>query len=58
MVGGHDALPPTEQTVGYALCITGPDDPCPAVPEPGLALHLLAGGGVLLTAARVRRRRA
>jgi hypothetical protein len=60
-VGGHDALPMTEHMVGYAFCVAGPEDPCPppvTVPEPGLALQLLAGGGVLLTAARMRRRRA
>lgn len=56
-VGGHDALPPTEHMVGYAFCVAPVEDPCPpvSVPEPGWALQLLAGSGVLLAAARVRR---
>jgi len=54
-VGGHDALPPTEHMVGYAFCAAAVGDPCPAVPEPGWALQLLTGAGVLWAAVRVRR---
>ena len=59
-VGGHNAVSPTETMVGYSFCVAAPEDPCPAtlLPEPGWALQLLTGAGLLLPVARLRRRRA
>jgi len=56
-VGDHDDTSLTEQNRGYTFCVAAVEDPCPPpvfVPEPGMALQLLAGAGVLLAAMRLR----